>query len=333
MKKQLIIFSIATMISLSGCGNNTSPENDANINKETRHKETNHVNMNHSGSGVIPEGLKTEKNPTYKVGSKAIIKEAHMEGMEGAEATIVGAYDTIVYTISYTPTTGGKRVENHKWVIHEEIKDAGEEPFETGAEVTVNASHMEGMKDVTAEIDSAERMTVYMVDFTPTDDSKKVTNHMWVTENELASIKELVHDYSVGTIKKQSASITFEQLIVTDNDKKQRTYELPKDEFFVSIAPYVKETHPCAIHSLTGCRGEMVHEKFSVYIKDEKGNVIIDQTMTSQANGFIDIWLPRNKNYDITITHDGKTAKSEFSTFENKNTCITTMQLTENKNV
>ncbi|PAF11643.1 hypothetical protein CHH61_26210, partial [Shouchella clausii] len=68
-------------------------------------------------------------NPKYEVGSKAFITEGHMEGMEGAEATIAGAYNTIVYTVSYTPTIGGKKVENHKWVVHEEIADAGEEPF------------------------------------------------------------------------------------------------------------------------------------------------------------------------------------------------------------
>lgn len=63
-------------------------------------------------------------------------------------------------------------------------------------------------------------------------------------ENETQNIKELVHDYSVGNIPDQSASITSHQLIVTDSDKKQLTYELPKDEFFVSIAPYFDQTHP-----------------------------------------------------------------------------------------
>ncbi|MFX3839288.1 YdhK family protein, partial [Streptococcus suis] len=77
----------------------------------------------------IPPGLKSAGNPTYKVGSQAIIKSDHMEGMNGATATVVGAYDTTAYSISYTPTTGGPRVTNHKWVIHEEIKDAGPDPF------------------------------------------------------------------------------------------------------------------------------------------------------------------------------------------------------------
>src|SRR5690625_7845663 len=83
----------------------------------------------------------------------------------------------MVYTVSYTPTTGGETVENHKWVIHEEIEEAGDEPFEPGTEVTLNADHMEGMNGATAVIDSAEETTVYMVDFIATDSGEEVKNH------------------------------------------------------------------------------------------------------------------------------------------------------------
>lgn len=148
-------------------------------------------------------------------------------------------------------------------------------------------------------------------------------------EAETADIKELVHDYSIGKIENQSASITSKELIVIDQDGSQQNYDLPKDEFFVSIAPYINETHPCATHSLTGCQGEMVHEAFDVYIEDQEGNVMVDETMKSQSNGFIDLWLPRDKTYQITITNDGKEVKSEISSYENDHTCITTLQLAE----
>lgn len=78
---------------------------------------------------------------------------------------------------------------------------------------------------------------------------------------------------------------------------------------------------------MTGCQGEMVDEEFDVYIEDMEGNVILDQTLKSPSNGFIDLWLPRDNTYRVTIAHDGKTAESEFSTFEGDNTCITTIQL------
>lgn len=71
----------------------------------------------------------------------------------------------------------------------------------------------------------------------------------------------------------------------------------------------------------------MVNKEFEVYIEDMEGNVVIDKTMRSQSNGFIDLWLPRNKEYRITISNEEKTAESELSTYEGDITCITTMQL------
>lgn len=195
MKKQLFILGVATIIGLSGCGNNSSG-NDSDSKKESNQSEMDHSNMNksemdhskmnHSTTGEVPEGLQEAKDPKYKVGSQAIIKADHMEGMNGVEATIIGAYDTTVYTVSYTPTTGGEKVTNHKWVIKEEIKDADDKAFKSGDEVTLEADHMEGMKGAKATIDSAEKTTVYMVDYTPTTGGEKVTNHQWVTESELS---------------------------------------------------------------------------------------------------------------------------------------------------
>ncbi len=143
--------------------------------------------MVHDDSGEIPEGLKEAENPTYNVGETATITDGHMEGMEGAEATIVGAFDTVAYEVSYDPTNGGPREENHKWVIHEEIADAGEEPFEPGDEVTLEANHTEGMEGATATIDDAKSTTLYVIDYQPTTGGEEVKNHKWVTDSELSA--------------------------------------------------------------------------------------------------------------------------------------------------
>lgn len=92
-------------LTLAACGNDnkkeTSPkENDENMKMDSGSDEG--MDMEHSGSGEVPNGLKEAANPTYEVGSKAIIETDHMKGMKGAEATIVGAYDTTAYVISYT---------------------------------------------------------------------------------------------------------------------------------------------------------------------------------------------------------------------------------------
>ncbi|MFT9596534.1 YdhK family protein [Mesobacillus sp.] len=177
----MVMLSITTALFLTACSGDEEKSNTEDHNS--------HANMEHSGSGELPQGLQEASAPTYKVGSKAIITDDHMPGMDGAEAMIVGAYDTVIYSLSYDPTNGGDRVEQHKWVIHEELLDAGDEPLKPGDEATINTKHMEGMKGAKAVIDSAEEMTVYMVDFTPTDGSEKVTNHQWVTENELSPDK------------------------------------------------------------------------------------------------------------------------------------------------
>jgi hypothetical protein len=140
-------------------------------------------------------------------------------------------------------------------------------------------------------------------------------------------IKQLVHDYTVGNVEAASASITSSELVVTDNNQKVTTYDLVDEEFFVSIAPFVNETHPCAIHSLTGCQGELVEEDVNVHIEDSEGNVVLDEKTQTEANGFIDLWLPRDDTFNVTITQDNKETTAEISTFDGDNTCITTMQL------
>jgi Protein of unknown function (DUF1541) len=191
LKKPVVLLFAALLLVLGACSNanDENTENTENIEK-TENAENmegmDHSNMDMSSSGEVPGDLKVAENPTYEVGSQAILETDHMEGMQGAEATIVGAYDTTAYAVSYTPTTGGERVENHKWVIQEEIKDAGDETLEPGTEVTIEATHMTGMEDAIAEIDSAEETTVYMIDYTPTTGGEEVKNHKWVTESELS---------------------------------------------------------------------------------------------------------------------------------------------------
>lgn len=59
-------------------------------------------------------------------------------------------------------------------------------------------------------------------------------------------LKELVNDYSTGKMsgdESHQASITSKELIITEEDSRT-VYDLPKEEFFVSIAPFINDTHP-----------------------------------------------------------------------------------------
>lgn len=185
MKKHwTLLAGAAAILMLSGCGNENTPAPEHAANNSQQHAAG---DMNHSASNEVPAGLQKADNPTFKVGSQAIIKANHMPGMDGAIATIAGAYTTTAYTVSYTPTTGGEKVTDHKWVIQEEIQDAGSEPYSPGTEVTLTADHMKGMKGAKAIIDTATPTTVYMVDYTPTTGGNPVKNHKWVTESELSA--------------------------------------------------------------------------------------------------------------------------------------------------
>ncbi|WP_394237570.1 CueP family metal-binding protein [Niallia oryzisoli] len=153
-----------------------------------------------------------------------------------------------------------------------------------------------------------------------------------VTEKESTNIKGLVNDFNTDKFKDQTAAITSNELIIMSSDESQDVYDISKEDFFVSIAPYINETHPWLFHNLTGCQGEMTNQEFEVYIEDKKGNVIIDEIITSQSNGFINLWLPRDNIYRVIIKQGEKSVESMLSTFESDGTCITDMQLSNNKN-
>src|SRR5699024_4804052 len=109
--------------------------------------------------------------------------------MKGAIGNTEGAYDTTAYVVTYEPTDGGEKVENHKWVVHEEIENEEGQPYEQGDEVVLAADHTEGVEGATAKIDPAEDTTVYIVSYEDTDTGEEVKNHKWVTEDELSEVK------------------------------------------------------------------------------------------------------------------------------------------------
>lgn len=202
MKKQLLAlsFGITLSVALCGCGGKgMSSQSQPELEKaepvghlvESNEKMDmdDGYEMDQAGSDDVLDDLKAAKNPKYKVGSQAIIKADHMDGMKGAKATIVGAYNTIAYIVTYKPTNGGDTVTNHRWVIQEEIEDAGHQILDPGTEVILDASHMRGMDGASAVIDDAEKTTVYMVDYQPTNGGPMVKNHKWVTEEELSPLK------------------------------------------------------------------------------------------------------------------------------------------------
>jgi hypothetical protein len=125
-----------------------------------------------------------------------------------------------------------------------------------------------------------------------------------------------------------NASINSESLIIKDNED-QVAIDLNEDLFYLSMAPYFGQTHPCGVHSLISCRGELKNETFKVKITDAiTGEVIINKSMSSYYNGFIGVWLPKDKIFNIEIEKDGYYANATIETSSGSNTCLTTLKLT-----
>lgn len=133
--------------------------------------------------GPAPAGIEEAENPTYPVGEEVILTADHMPGMDGAPATVSGAFKTYTYAVTYTPTDGGDPVVDHKWVVHEELDNVGEERLADGATAVINAEHMSGMKGAEATIVSSTDETVYMVDIDT--DEMTMKRHKWVVESEI----------------------------------------------------------------------------------------------------------------------------------------------------
>lgn len=140
-------------------------------------------------------------------------------------------------------------------------------------------------------------------------------------------VKTLIETYSGHQTAAESASVTGTSLIITEENGEETTYDLPEDEFFVSIAPFKEVTHPCTNHSLTGCQGELTDQSFDISIENTEGEVFYQETKRTGENGFIDLWLPRHDTFFVEITQENKRATAEITTFDDSPTCITTMQL------
>ncbi len=124
------------------------------------------------------------------------------------------------------------------------------------------------------------------------------------------------------------ASIRPDEVVFTDGEQ-ELAVEIPEDLFYLSIAPYVNQTHDCFYHSLTTCQGELVDQEIQVRIVDDAtGEVLVDEQVTTFENGFAGFWLPRDVEGSIEVEHDGLTSEVDFSTGDEGATCLTTLQLT-----
>lgn len=185
---------------------------------------------------------------------------------------------------------------------------------------------------ITALATSAVLLLSGCADAKPSVDAE--SDHSLVAEHDLDGLnaRDIIKRLDTTKVADRSseliASIEPEQLVLTDDQNNQTTLPMPKDEFYVSIAPYRGQTHECYFHSLTTCRGELANTDVDVtVIEATSGKTILDQTLTTYDNGFVGIWLPRGIDATLTVSDEGRTAKQDISTRPDDPTCLTSLQL------
>lgn len=124
-----------------------------------------------------------------------------------------------------------------------------------------------------------------------------------------------------------AASVREDEVLISDGAEQEVAVDLPEDEMYVSIAPYVDRTHECYYHSLATCQGELVEEPVAVTITDEDGTVLVEEDATTYTNGFVGYWLPKDISGTIEVEYEDRTGSVPFSTGEGDPTCITTLQV------
>ncbi|REJ06594.1 hypothetical protein DY023_05685 [Microbacterium bovistercoris] len=124
------------------------------------------------------------------------------------------------------------------------------------------------------------------------------------------------------------AAVRPDRLELSDDAGRTASLPLPEDLFYASVAPYADRTHDCFFHSLTTCLGELRNTDVRVIVTDADGSVVMDEMHTTNDNGFVGLWLPRDIRGTITVEHDGRQAGQQFSTDADAPTCLTTLQLT-----
>ena len=123
------------------------------------------------------------------------------------------------------------------------------------------------------------------------------------------------------------ASVRNEEIVLTDGTQ-EVAMDLPEDRSYVSIAPFVEETHDCFYHSLTTCLGEMSQEPVDVTITDAATEeTVVEESTTTFDNGFIGFWVPFDISGTIEVSAAGKTGSTEFSSSDDSATCVTDLQL------
>lgn len=121
--------------------------------------------------------------------------------------------------------------------------------------------------------------------------------------------------------------VTPEAVVFKFPGGEQQSVALPTRQMVIAIAPYVNQTHPCKTHYMSSCQGELVNTPVSVLVKTQAGKTVMNKTVKTLPNGFLELWLDRNQTYQVTLKTGRKTTTGTLNTQAGSDTCVTTMKL------
>lgn len=127
-----------------------------------------------------------------------------------------------------------------------------------------------------------------------------------------------------------TVAVTPTAVVLQPKTADERSLSLSGGEFYMSVAPYVDQTHPCDFHVPTGCIGELGDEPIELTIEDAAtGEIVLEKSVATANNGFAGVWLPRDRELRVRVTSAKGSGEQIVNTGDTDPTCITTLQLSD----
>ena len=123
------------------------------------------------------------------------------------------------------------------------------------------------------------------------------------------------------------STLTTEGVTFIFPDGFRRLVPTPADQVLIAVAPYRDKTHPCATHTMSSCQAELAGVPVEVLARAGDGTVLIRETMTTLANGFLELWLPRDLEVWLTLRVGEESVDGVVRTHRGSDTCVTTLRL------
>ncbi|WP_025134312.1 CueP family metal-binding protein [Leucobacter sp. PH1c] len=125
-----------------------------------------------------------------------------------------------------------------------------------------------------------------------------------------------------------SVSVLPSEVRIQPEQPDELVVPLDGDRFYLSLAPYREQTHPCTFHVPTSCLGELQNADIQLRITNPAtGEVLLDEARTTADNGFTGVWLPRDGEFLVEVASGGDAGSQLVRTGAEDPTCLTTLQL------